>query len=142
MPILEINILGSKIKIGHQDDEKEILSKLIDQFKNRLSEFNNLKGRFSDNKIIFLAALKAEDEIFNLKKNNIDNSQSLKKENEKIENKNSEIVKLKDQITSLKNENQELSNQKEISFKRFKDLNERIELLINKIMEKNKNDNR
>ena len=73
MPILEINILGSVIEINYQEDEKEKLLDLIEQFKIRLSEFENIKGRFSDNKIIFLAALKAEDDILELKKK-IDNS--------------------------------------------------------------------
>ena len=68
MPILKINILGSKIEINYQKDEKEKLIRLIEQFKLRLSELENLKGRFSDNKIIFLAALKVEDDIFELKK--------------------------------------------------------------------------
>ena len=68
MPILKVNILGSKIEIDHQENEKEKLIHLIEQFKARLSEFEDLKGRFADNKIIFLAALKGEDEIFRLQK--------------------------------------------------------------------------
>ena len=67
MPILEINILGSKIEISYQEGEKEKLLYLIDQFKLRLSELDNLKVRFADNKIILLAALKAEDNIYELK---------------------------------------------------------------------------
>ena len=67
MPILEINILGSVIEINYQEDEKEKLLDLIEQFKIRLSEFENIKGRFSDTKIILLAALKAEDNIYELK---------------------------------------------------------------------------
>ena len=55
MPILEINILGSTIEINYQENEKEKLMHLIQQFKLRLSEFKDIKGRFSDNKIIFLA---------------------------------------------------------------------------------------
>ena len=38
MPILEINILGSEIEINYQEDEKEKLMHLIEQFKLRLSE--------------------------------------------------------------------------------------------------------
>ena len=44
MPILEINILGTKIEINYQKDEKDKLIRLIKQFKLRLSEFENLKG--------------------------------------------------------------------------------------------------
>ena len=68
MPILETNILGSKIEIHYHENEKGKLINLIEQFNLRLSEIEDLKGRFSDNKIILLAALKAEDNINELKK--------------------------------------------------------------------------
>ena len=66
MPILEINILGSNIEISYQEGEKEKLLYLVKQFKLRLSKFENLKVRFADFKIILLAALKAEDIIYEL----------------------------------------------------------------------------
>ena len=95
MPILEINILGTKIEINYQKDEKDKLIRLIKQFKLRLSEFENLKGRFPDNKIIFLAALKVEDDIFELKKTLINQKKminSLDAHQGKIDNKNNIIV--------------------------------------------------
>ena len=51
MPILKTNILGSEIEINFQNDEKKRLYKLINVFKERLGEFNNLKGKYTDNKI-------------------------------------------------------------------------------------------
>ena len=39
MPILKTEILGSEIEINYEEVEKERLTKLINQFKKRLSEF-------------------------------------------------------------------------------------------------------
>ena len=101
MPILEINILGSNIEISYQEGEKEKLLYLVKQFKLRLSKFENLKVRFADFKIILLAALKAEDIIFELKQT-IDNQnkaiESSSIQQGQIDNKIREIVKLKDEL--------------------------------------------
>ena len=143
MPILNINILGSKIEVDYQENEREKLIQLIEQFKKRLSEFESLKGRFGDNKIIFLAALKGEDEIFGLQKNLHDKTNEknlLPLIDEKIDIKNKAIVKLKDQISFLKKENQKLADQNKITINRFKELNEKLTLLINKIMNVNNNE--
>jgi len=143
MPILKINILGSKIEVDYQENEREKLIQLIEQFKKRLSEFESLKGRFGDNKIIFLAALKGEDEIFGLQKKLHDKTNEknlLPLIDEKIDIKNKEIVKLKDQISFLKKENQKLADQNKITINRFKELNEKLTLLINKIMDVNNNE--
>ena len=143
MPILNIKILGSKIEVDYQENEREKLIQLIEQFKKRLSEFESLKGRFGDNKIIFLAALKGEDEIFGLQKKLHDKTNEknlLPLIDEKIDIKNKEIVKLKDQISFLKKENQKLADQNKITINRFKELNEKLTLLINKIMDVNNNE--
>ena len=66
MPILETEIFGSKIEINYRAGEKEKLIDLIDRFKKRLLEFKDLQGKVTDNKIFLLAALKAEDHIFEL----------------------------------------------------------------------------
>ena len=52
MPILEVNILGTKIEIDYQKNEKEKLILLIERFKQRLKEFDSLITKFTDNKII------------------------------------------------------------------------------------------
>ena len=137
MPILEINILGSKIEIDYQENEKEKLIYLIEQFKLRLAELENLKVRFADNKIIFLATLKAEDTIYELKKTiqdqkKIINSSNVKKE--KIDDKIKEIINMKDQVFSLNEKNQKLENQNIINMKTIEKLNQKIVSLINKIV--------
>ena len=63
MPILEIKIFDSKLEINYEEGEKEKLINLVNCLKKRLLDFEKLKGKFSDNKIILLAALKAEDDI-------------------------------------------------------------------------------
>ena len=143
MPILETSILGSRMEISYQEDEKEKLIHLIGQFKLRLSELENLKVRFADNKIIFLAALKAEDTIYELKKTiqdqkKIINSSNVKKE--KIDDKIKEIINMKDQVFSLNEKNQKLENQNIINMKTIEKLNQKIVSLINKIVGTRNND--
>ena len=143
MPILEINILGSKIKIEYQAGEKDKLVYLIEQFRLRLFEYENIKAKFTDNKIIFLAALKAEDTIYELKKTiqdqkKIINSSNVKKE--KIDDKIKEIINMKDQVFSLNEKNQKLENQNIINMKTIEKLNQKIVSLINKIVGTRNND--
>ena len=62
MPILKTEILGSEIEIIYEEAEKEKLIKLINHFKQRLSEFPQ-NGKINDKAIIFFSALKIEDEL-------------------------------------------------------------------------------
>jgi cell division protein ZapA (FtsZ GTPase activity inhibitor) len=142
MPILEINILGSKIGINYQKDEKDKLIRLIEQFKLRLSELENLKGRFSDNKIIFLAALKVEDDIFELKKtlnNQKKTIDSLDAHRGKIDDKIREIINLKDQVSSLNKNNIKLEEQNANNMKEFEKLNKKLIAIMDKIFNTNNN---
>ena len=142
MPILEINILGSKIEINYQKDEKDKLIRLIKQFKLRLSEFENLKGRFPDNKIIFLAALKVEDDIFELKKTLINQKKmvnSLDVHRGKIDDKIQEIINLKDQVSSLNINNNKLEEQNTNNMKEFEKLNKKLIAIMDKIFNTNNN---
>ena len=68
MPIIEANILGSKIEISYKEGEKAKVENLINRFDKRLQEFSNLSDKFSDSKLIFFTALKAEDENVELEK--------------------------------------------------------------------------
>ena len=144
MPILEINILGSKIEINYQEDEREKLTHLIEQFKLRLSEFENLKGRFADNKIMLLAALKTEDNIYELMQK-INNQKKMIESSlihqEKFDDKIREIVNLKDQLYSLNEKNKKLEELNTTTTNEFAKLNNKLLLLINKIIKTNKNDN-
>ena len=144
MPILEINILGSNIEISYQEGEKEKLLYLTKQFKLRLSEFENLKVRFADFKIILLAALKAEDIIYELKQT-IDNQnkviESSSIQQEQIDNKIREIVKLKDELFLVNEKNKDLEEQNNKTINEIEKFNNILISLIDKIVNTNKNDN-
>ena len=132
MPIIETELLGSKIEINFKKDQKEKLLKLIENFKNRLEEFNSLEGKVSDKKILFLAALKAEDNFLELKNNN---NKSLN------ENSVKEIIKLKDYIEKIEEKNIKLEKtNKEIS-NEINEIDKKISFLINKILEKDEKNN-
>ena len=144
MPILEINILGSNIEISYLEGEKEKLLNLVKQFKLRLSKFENLKVRFADFKIILLAALKAEDIIYELKqtidnKNKVIESSSIQQE--QIDNKIREIVKLKDELFLLNEKNKDLEEQNNKTINEIEKFNNILISLIDKIVNTNKNDN-
>ena len=66
MPILKTEILGSIIEINYEEKEKNKLLEIIEKFNDRLLGFKNLEGKVSINKIMLLAALKAEDQIVDL----------------------------------------------------------------------------
>ena len=128
MPTLEIEIFGSKIEISYREGEKEKLIDLIGRFKKRLLEYKDLQGKVTDNKIFLLAALKAEDHIFDLnEKFLLQNEEKIVSKDLSLElnNKVKEIVKLKDNILILNKEN-----------KRLKDLNDKVSEEINKINKK------
>ena len=112
MPTLKTEILGSPIEINYEESEKDKLIKIIEKFNDRLLDFENLRGKISDNKILILAALKAEDQI-------IEKSLAKEKETEIIDNQKKEIninditqeiVQLKDTESKLNIENSKLKN--------------------------------
>ena len=121
MPTLKTEILGSPIEINYQESEKDKLIKIIEKFNDRLLDFENLRGKISDKKILILAALKAEDQI-------IDSSLTKEKETEIINNKKKEIninditqeiIQLKDIERKLNIENSKL---KDLISKAFNEL--------------------
>ena len=121
MPILKTQILGSEFKIDYQDSEKEKLLKLIKQFKLRLGEFP-LNGKTNDKAIIFLSALKAEDELEENKKLLSKNKVKFDKINEQ-----SKLISImRNKINIL---NKELD---ELNFKNLTDSNNNL-LVIEKV---------
>ena len=66
MPTLKTEILGSAVEINYEEAEKDKLIKIIEKFNERLSDLKHLQGKVTDNKILFLAALKAEDQVIDL----------------------------------------------------------------------------
>ena len=143
MPILKTEILGSVIEINYQKAEKEKLERLIGRFKERISQFNHNIGQISDSKLIFLAALIAEDHLEESKnllekkdkeKNNIEGQKKI------INDLTKEIISLKDQISKLELHK---STYEEIDFKTIKNINtieDHLDEVLHKILATNKNE--
>ena len=106
MPILKTEILGTDIEISYEKNEYDKLNKLIEKFKIRLSQFPN-DGRASSNQILFLAALKTEDELDTMKKKIYvnENEKNLQNNNLVIEGLNKEIILLKKELEKIKSSN-------------------------------------
>ena len=142
MPTLKTEILGSIIEINYQEDEKEKLERLISKLSGRISEFNHNIGQISDSKIIFLAALKAEDQL-----EEIENLLEKKDKEKKISNDQKNIINnLTKEIITLKNQISKLETHKssyeEIDFKTLKNINtieDHLDKISHKILATNKN---
>ncbi len=142
MPTLKTEILGSIIEINYQEAEKEKLERLISKLSRRISEFNHNIGQISDSKIIFLAALKAEDHLEEIE-NLLEKKDKEKKINDDqkniINNLTKEIISLKDQISKLESHK---SSYEEIDFKTLKNINtieDHLDKILHKILATNKN---
>ena len=136
MPTLKTEILGSPIEINYEESEKEKLIKIIEKFNDRLLDFENLRGKISDKKILILAALKAEDQV-------IDRSLTKEKETEIINNQKKaininditqEIIQLKDIESKLNIENSKLKNLISKAFSELDKMEKKIIDLTDKII--------
>ena len=136
MPTLKTEILGSPIEINYEESEKDKLIKIIEKFNDRLLDFENLRGKISDNKILILAALKAEDQI-------IEKSLAKEKETEIIDNQKKEIninditqeiIQLKDTESKLNIENSKLKNLISKAFSELDKMEKNIIDLTDKII--------
>ena len=136
MPTLKTEILGSPIEINYEESEKDKLIKIIEKFNHRLLDFENLRGKISDKKILILAALKAEDQI-------IDRSLTKEKETEIINNQKKaininditqEIIQLKDIESKLNVENSKLKNLISKAFSELDKMEKNIIDLTDKII--------
>ena len=130
------------IEINYQEAEKEKLERLISKLRGRISEFNHNIGQISDSKIIFLAALKAEDHLEEIE-NLLEKKDKEKKINDDqkniINNLTKEIISLKDQISKLESHK---SSYEEIDFKTLKNINtieDHLDKILHKILATNKN---
>ena len=132
MPNLKTNILGTQIEINFNKNEQDRLHKLIENFKIRLKEFEQNRGKVSDSKIFLLAALKLEDELEELqalmKKITLDKNQYVK-QNKINEDLKKEIIILKDKL----NENNLKDSQNKNSNQDILDEIEKIESTLEKI---------
>ena len=140
MPILKTDILGSVIEINFQEKEKTKLHRIINKFKARLEEFTDLEGKVTGSKIIFLSALKAEDEIEELQEL-LNNKEKLELNSEdqqyKLNNLNKEIIELKDKIAELNNNNSFLENTNSSAIVAIEKIEEKLEEINKKILSKN-----
>ena len=143
MPTLKTEILGSLIEINYEEAEKDKLIKIIDKFNDRLLDFKDLEGKVGDNKILFLAALKAEDEIFDFtykSKSSLKEVEEIyKKQVKKINDLNQEIIELKDKIIELNTKNKNLQNFNLKAFNELDLLEKQLNDLTNKIISQNSN---
>ena len=136
MPILKTEILGTDIEINYEKNEYDKLNNLIEKFKIRLSQFPN-DGRASSNQILFLAALKTEDELETMeKKINVDaNEKDLQNKNIVIENLNKEIILLKKELEKIKSSNISSIQAKPLVVDGIKELEKIIKLIQDRIKE-------
>lgn len=143
MPKLKTEILGSQIEINYEEAEKDKLIKVIENFNSRLLDFKYLEGKVSDNKILFLTALKAEDQIVDLtnyKSKKEEENFNNKKQVLKINNLNQEIIKLKDKINELGLINDDLQNLNSKAFQELEKIEKQLDNIANKIISQNIDD--
>ena len=140
MPILKTEILGSQIEIDFEASERDKLHRLISKFKHRLNEFPNKDGRISNNTILFLAALKAEDQLEEIKslvdKHKEYNNKTIKHKNI-IERMSKEIIFLKDKVNELNTFNLSKESSKSHVMKEITRLEIMLRIIQKKILSKN-----
>ena len=135
MPILKTEILGTSIEINYEQNEYDKLNNLIEKFKLRLSQFPN-DGRASSNQILFLAALKTEDDLETMKKINLNaNDKSLQNKNLIIENLNKEIILLKKELEKIKSSNISSIQDKSLVVDGIKELEKITKVIQDRIKE-------
>ena len=136
MPILKTEILGTNIEINYEQNEYDKLNNLIEKFKLRLSQFPN-DGRASSNQILFLAALKTEDDLETMKKKiNLNaNDKSLQNKNLIIENLNKEIILLKKELEKIKSSNISSIQDKSLVVDGIKELEKITKVIQDRIKE-------
>jgi len=136
MPTLKTEILGSPIEINYEELEKDKLIKIVERFNDRLLDFDNLRGKISDKKILILAALKAEDQIIekNLTKEKEAEIINNKKKEININDITQEIIQLKDIESKLSDENSKLKNLISKAFSELDKMEKNIIDLTDKII--------
>ena len=136
MPVLKTEILGIELEISYEKNDFDKLNHLIEKFKKRLSQFPN-DGRASSNQILFLAALKTEDELETMeKKINVDtNEKDLQNKNIIIENLNKEIILLKKELEKIQSSNISHIQDNTAVLDKIKELGKKTKLIQDRIKE-------
>ena len=141
MPTLKTEILGSAVEINYEEAEKDKLIKIIEKFNERLSDLKHLQGKVTDNKILFLAALKAEDQVIDLTNESLNHKEKKiinKEQFLKINDLNQQIIKLKDEKRELNIENNNLQNLNLKAFDKLDKLEKKLSNLIKKTVSQSK----
>ena len=141
MPTLKTEILGSAVEINYEEAEKDKLIKIIEKFNERLSDLKHLQGKVTDNKILFLAALKAEDQVIDLINEVLNHKEkkiNRKEQFLKINDLNQQIIKLKDEKRELNIENNNLQNLNLKAFDKLDKLEKKLSNLIKKTVSQSK----
>ena len=136
MPILKIEILGSQIEIQYEEKEINKLRILIKNFKDRINQLSN-NGKITNNKMLILTALKAEDDILEIKSLNDKNKIDLLKIDEQkiiIEKLNHEVILLKDEIYQLNFAKSSNSKNESIAIEKINKLQKKLEIILKKII--------
>lgn len=143
MPILKIEILNSLIEINFEEKEREKLLLLIKNFKNRFNEFHNDDNqKIKDNTIIFLAALKAEDEleeIKNLVKKNNQDKNKISEQKKIIGGLSREIVLLRDKVNESNSHCLSKDKSNLLAMEEISKLEVMLKLIQKKILSNNDN---
>ena len=136
MPILKTEILGTDIEISYEKNEYDKLNNLIEKLKIRLSQFPN-DGRASSNQILFLVALKTEDELETMKKKiNVNaNEKNLQNKNLAIEDLNKKIILLKKELEQIKSSNISKNQDNNSVLDEIKELEKITKLIQDRIKE-------
>ena len=137
MPIIKTTILGSQFEINYEEREYDKLVNLIDSFKKRLNEFPN-DGRTSNNFIFFLAALKIEDELEELKNlynKSKDQHNTISDQKLIIEKLKKETILLKDKIKELESKKRFEESEFSKTYENISQLEDEIEIIKRKIKE-------
>ena len=99
MPILKTDILGSSLEINYDENELEKLNKLIKNFKTKINKYPN-KDRIGKFSLIFLLAIKLEDQIYELEKLLQISKENTNNDRKLIENNNLEINDINEALFS------------------------------------------
>ena len=132
MPTLKTTIFNSAIDINYEEGDKDKLLQLIENFNNRVKEYNHLIGKVSDSKIIILTSLAIEGDLMEQKKliseqSSITNDLNVKELH--VEKLSLEIISLKDEILQLESKLDERNKRDFLIEDEIDEINKQIENL-------------
>ena len=113
MPVYKAFILNNEISLNYEPDQKNQLVEAIKSINIKLSNYNNLNGKISDNKLLCLLSIKLQAELLEI--NNKEKENYLDKKNTSSDNEaislNNKLYQLQEQNKLLKEENESISDE-------------------------------